>query len=331
MTGLYLPPDEILGESVNFDLAADFLELTAFLSTDNMALTSDLAVQAGLGGQADEVDGVSEHWDEDIISGTISRIETRQHALDGEYPFALDRNGDTLFCIATDEAVSCGQATYVLCLVLSNLRSLSLVLEGSDFHPDDAEVRQLRNFFQCLATAALAAEIGGEAWSFGFPRPEGTGHVEALESIWARLKDGDVEPQRGASTSPKDGKVDVFAARVPPDGLPAFLLAAAQVATGKGMRDKSLKSQMGVFTSRWFATQPVTEIIPYMIVPFARADDELVDDVRIFGNVLHRLRVPCRVAEAEILSNAGTRIEGFGQLSAVVQWADAYRERARSP
>ena len=59
----------------------------------------------------------------------------------------------------------------------------------------------------------------------------------------------------------------------------------------------------------------MTEFIAYMIMPFARPDDEFIDDARLFGNVLHRLRVPSRVAEAADLLDQGAVIEGYEYLS----------------
>ena len=97
-----------------------------------------------------------------------------------------------------------------------------------------------------------------------------------------------VEPQIGAPDQPKDDRIDVFAARPHPDGLPGFPLAAAQVATGRNAREKSIKGHLGVFKGRWFGTPPVTDFIAYMIFPFATADYQFVDDVRVMGNVLHR-------------------------------------------
>ena len=124
--------------------------------------------------------------------------------------------------------------------------------------------------------------------------------------------------------------MDVFAARTHCDGLPGFLLAAAQVATGVRWRDKSLKGHLGAFRSRWFSTQPTTCFIPYMIVPFATEDSRFLDDVRVMGNVLHRLRVPRRVAEAAQLAEAGVRIEGYDRLPDVARWVGDYRNRARA-
>ena len=65
----------------------------------------------------------------------------------------------------------------------------------------------------------------------------------------------------------------------------------------------------------------------YHIIPFARPDDLFLDDCRVLGNVLHRLRVPNRVAEAKRLHERGESIEAFDQLRAVVEWLKTYSNR----
>ena len=326
---LCLPFDETIGAPADLDRAADFLELSAYFASDSMALTSSLTNQTRIGSSEDyaDLDAEMRGGDEEFISSTVTRIEGRQRALGSSaYPFDLDAQGDLLRCNLTPDSL--GQAAYMLCLVLSNLRSLSPVLDSSGLHPDRAEVETLRTYFQYFATAALATEIQGSAWSFGFPRPDGSGFVDKLTQIWRTLGDGRVERQPGAPRRPKDDQVDVFAARSHPDRLPGFLLAAAQVATGQDAREKSLKGHLGAFRSRWFARQPVTEFVVYMIVPFATADDQFMDDVRVMGNVLHRLRMPRRVAEAERLVEAGETIEGYERLVEAAQWVVHYRARA---
>ena len=57
-----------------------------------------------------------------------------------------------------------------------------------------------------------------------------------------------------------------------------------------------------------------------MIVPFAISSDQFIDNVRYVGNILHRLRVPLRVAEAEKLARAGMMIEEFDQLAVAAKW-----------
>ena len=330
MTGsLCLPIDDVSGASIDFDRAADFLELSAFFANDSTALASDLVNQSGIGAEEDpaDLDEELESGEEDLVTSTVARIENRLETLGSyAYPFVLDARGEVLTCVLARG--SFGHAAYILSLVLSNLRALSPVLGDSRLHPDEQEVRQLREFFQYFATAALASELQGSAWSFGFPRPDGMGFLEKLNEIWLALRDGSVERQPGAPRRPKDDQIDVFAARLPPDGLPGFPLAAAQVATGANAREKSLKGHLTAFKSRWFAPQPVTEFLAYMIVPFAMADDRFVDDVRVMGNVLHRLRLPRRVAEVAQLVEAGATIEGYDRLAEAAQWVADYRGRA---
>ena len=202
------------------------------------------------------------------------------------------------------------------------------MLIGSDIHPDAKEVTELRQYFQYFATAALAAEIGGKAWSFGFPRPDESPFLCKLRKIWRDIRDGYVEKQEGAPTHTKDDGFDVIAARLYKDQLPGFLFAVAQVATGKDYRKKSLKGHLEVFKRRWFGPEPATTFIPYMIVPFAIKRSQFLDDVRVMGNVLHRLRVPIRVSEAECLVKDGMMIEGYELLKEFLEWLEHYRSRS---
>ena len=283
-----------------------------------------------------DLDAELSNSEDNLVASTVERIKERHKVLNEAkvnevkvtaYPFELDIDGDVLTCTLDPESL--GHTAYMLSLVLSNLRALSPILDNSSLHPKENEVAELRAFFQYVATAALASEIQGCAWSFGFPRPDSSGFISKLKKIWEILGDGSVEPQPGAPTRPKDDQVDVFAARCHPDGLPGFLLAVAQVATGKDARNKSITGHLGKFKSRWFRTQPVTSFIPYMIMPFTADKDQFLDDVRDGQNVLHRLRVPRRVVEAKHLVQAGERIEGYDRLAEAAEWIDGYRQRAR--
>ena len=105
---------------------------------------------------------------------------------------------------------------------------------------------------------------------------------------------------------------------------------AAQVATGANWKDKSVISHISrVFPARWFEHIPATAMVGYHVIPFARPDGEFRDDVLVLGNVLHRLRVPRRVAEASVLSHAGIAIEGFDNLDAAADWIRDFVGRIR--
>ncbi|WP_409992298.1 hypothetical protein [Plasticicumulans sp.] len=324
---LYFPHDEIDARNPNFDLAADYLELTAFFSDQSRSFTKDLINATEIGAD-DDYDSVDKEMTdrEEILSGAVRRIDGRCRALGTAYPFTLDANGDVLSYVGQD--TSYGQAAYILSLVLSHLKAVSPILDGSLVYPTEAEIVELRKYFQYFATAALAAEVNGQAWSFGYPRLDKSNFHKKLTEIWGVFRDGILKTSIGAPDRPQDDQIDVFAARIHPDGLPGFLLAAGQVATGNNWRDKSLRGHLqNVFHSRWFGQQPVTPMICYHIIPFARPDDEFFDDCRVLGNVLHRLRVPYRVAEAQRLHAQGIAIEAFDQLTAAVAWVKAYASR----
>lgn len=321
---LYLPPDE-----PDPDLAADYLELKAVFSEERQSFSQDIvdALELEADSEFDDVDAEIKTREE-VADGAVARMASRKRVLAAIYPFALDDQGSVVSFVA--ENPDLGQTAYLLSLLLSNLRAISPLLDGSEIHPSGDEVRALRQWFQYFATAALAAEIGGQAWSFGFPRPDESGFIKKLSEIWAVLKDGSVEADPSAPAAPKDDQVDVFAWRKPEDGLPGFLLAAAQVATGKDWKNKSIEFHVDhVFPSRWFKRPPATRMVPYHVIPFARPDEKFRDDVVVLGNVLHRLRVPLRVREAVGLARSGVPIEAFDRLGEAAAWIASWVERAR--
>ena len=328
---LYFPSDEFDDrEPPDLDLAADYLELKAVFSRDGQSFSEDIVSALELAAEDNYPDVTAEiEFREAIATGAMDRMASRKRVLSTSYPFQFDDQGN-LISFAVKE-MDLGQTAYLVSLILSNLRALTPILGDSATHPSDQEVRELRQYFQYFATAAVAGEIGGSAWSFGFPRPDGTGFMEKLAEIWTVLKDGTVKADPTAPAAPKDDQVDVFAWREQKDGLPGFLLVAAQVATGKDWKAKSIKSHVArVFATRWFERPPVTEMVAYHVIPFARPDEKFRDDVLVVGNVLHRLRVPRRVTETASLARKGVKIEALDELQAATEWVKFYVEKARA-
>lgn len=326
---VYLPADDFDGTGQNdLDIGADFLELSAFFSDENYTLTQSI-IDALEFAADDDFKTVDEEIvrREEVASGATMLISDRAQALGTSYPFKISGDGRVLSCELG--YLSYGQSAYLVSLILSNLRAVTPLLNSSGMHPSDAEVRSLREYFQYFATAALAAEIGGQAWSFGFPRPDHTGFLTKLNEVWSTLRDGTVSPEEGEiPLNPKDDEVDIFAGRVHADGLPGFLFAVAQVATGANWRKKSLRNHLDhVFFHRWFGRQPATPPVPYHIIPFARPTDGFRDDVRLLGNVLHRLRVPLRVDQASGLHDQGIAIEAYDRLDGARAWVSHYATR----
>ena len=294
---VYLPLDEFArGKPFDRDRAADYLELSAFFSCSRQVSAQIItdALEIGADTDLDDVDSDMCHREE-VTNAAIECMEERGCALGDAYPFSVDECGDTV--TIKEERPTLGQAAYLVSLVLSNLKPVTPLLGQEGVHPSDEEIRTLREFFQYFATAALAAEVGGPAWSFGFPRPDGTGFMEKLKQVWREIQDGALGSDRSAPANPKDDQIDVFARRKGNDSLPGFLFAAGQVATGKNWKEKHLRNHvLNVFYKRWFrGEQPVTSLIPYHVIPFARSEQEFRSDVMEAGNILHRLRVPRRV------------------------------------
>ena len=326
----YFPLDEFIGtQSPNLDLAADFLELTAMLSENSQTLSQNIVNALELAAETDFA-SVDEEMKtrEEIVSSAVARMGSRQLALATCYPFKMDDTG-SLITFDYDKN-NRGQTAYLISLLLSNLRNSSPLLNGFKLYPKESEVRKLRQYFQYFATAAVAGEVGGPAWSFGFPRPDNSG-FEKLFEIWRQLKDGSVGADASAPKYPKDDQIDVFARRRKSDDLPGFLLVAAQVATGKNWKDKSIKNHVDeVFVNRWFTRPPVTRIIAYHVIPFALPDDSFRDHVLVLGNMLHRIRVPNRVEEAVALVENGVMVEAFNELQNAANWIQSYLQRART-
>ena len=334
----YLPPDEFdlavtadMDLPVDMDLAADFLELKALLSRDGQCFSDDIVGALELTAEREYADVDEEIRNrEEIASLAVARMSCRKRVLDGSYPFDIDDDGSVISF--TGEEHHLGHTAYLVSLVLSNLKSVSPLLGDPDLHPTQEEVNRLRQLFQYLATAAIAAEVGGPAWSFGFPRPDGSGFLTKLSEIWRSLKDGKVEADTSAPSSPKDDQIDIFAWREQRDGLPGFLLIAAQVATGRDWKAKSIRGHVAnAFPNRWFNPTPATTMVPYHVIPFARPDEEFRDDALVLGNVLHRLRVPTRVQEATALVARGVAVEAYDMLASASECIHAYAQRARVP
>lgn len=288
------------------------------------ALEMTLERDINLGKDRQRFDGI-----EELAAEAASRVQERSRILGKTYPFKLTCDGSMVCFVETE--MNYGRCAYIISLLLSNLRSVSPLMNESPIHPTDTEIREFRTYFQYFATAAMAAEIRGSSWSFGFPRPDRSGFLKKLEEIWRMSRDGNVKPNSSAPNLPKDDKIDVFAFRIPKDGLPGSLFAVAQVSTGRDWKGKSIMSYFRkVFSRRWFEPEPVTQAITYHIIPFARPDENFRDDVLNHGNVLHRTRLPLKVEEATELECADCCIDIFDKLPMAKRSIKRYFARIES-
>ena len=94
---IYFPMEEFSDTTNNAnDLAADYLELKAILSSDCESLRRD--IEEALELNEDEVTNEnSQDRYENIATDAINCIHERKTILDSEYPFDLDNGGDTIW------------------------------------------------------------------------------------------------------------------------------------------------------------------------------------------------------------------------------------------
>lgn len=323
----YIPHDELSGPSPDADLAADICELSAFFSSDRRFLLSSLRNDLEIG--EDEYQDVDDqNLRADLLVDTAAKRLTDRKALIGRaYPFELNDMGTELFWRGFDDW---GKQAYLISLVLLHLSTVTPVLREAELAPDDITVRNLRIWFQLIATTVLAAELRGIGWAFGWPRPDKTGFLEKLTQIWNIIKDGRVctEMPDGAPKRIKDGDIDVVAARPHADGGPGFPIAFAQVASGADWKDKSVRNTVqNVFFQSWFSSHPASQPVSYHIIPFTVDSEEIHMQTLYLGHILGRLRLSDLAGYAETaIADGDIQSEGTEAYANIRTWLQGYRD-----
>ena len=330
----FIPQDQLTGSEPDFTLAADLIELTALLAPDRRALIAELASALEIGqDEYADLDDVLRTRDR-MTDETAAELETRARLMGNAYPFLLSPNGATL---TFEEGRNWGRTLYLLSLILSHLPSEhSPVLEQSGLLPDADDIIKLRRWFQYCAAAGVAGEIGGDAWAFGWPRPDSSAFLRKLKSIWVKLKDGDVRetPSAGSPPHVKDDEIDIIAARPSCDGLHGFPIILGQVASGNNWLSKPLRGHADhVFYPEWFSTTPASQTLVYHVIPFVVDPRLLRRQTRRLGHLMHRVRLCSRALEAHdaLKRGASMQIEGTEAFEEVDQWVLEFRLRVDRP
>ena len=168
--------------------------------------------------------------------------------------------------------------------------------------------QRLPGVFQAVAVEAAAGVLGGESFSFGWPRPDGSAFLSALREVSRRLGLG--TPLESvplwSKGQEKDAGIDVIAWRGFADRRPGKLVLFGQVASGRDWTGKSVKTKASKFLMSWFSRQPTKHFVPAIFIPFpqhhdcAGRDDHAFETVAAdeawfreqeFGLVIDRLRI----------------------------------------
>ena len=269
----------------------------------------------------------SDSTQEEFEESVKAEIRARSELLGDSYPFELSTSGDSLEFDPT--TCTDGGAVYLLCLLLSNCKQ-GPVFNGT-YLPDITNA--VRNYFQACATFAAAGEVVGNAYAFGFPRPDGTGFLEKLRAIYEHFGEGvgvRDAPLPGAPAAQKDAQIDVIAWEPKDDGAAGKKYLLGQVASGNNWDAKSIKGgPIESFHNGWLDPVPGSIATPAIFVPFCfgnLVDGSSKDNVNFqsyqFGHIFYRFRIPSLAAKGLEVARSGGNyvVERLDDMPRIREW-----------
>jgi hypothetical protein len=155
------------------------------IGLDMMDIQRDLDVEIS---EDDDKDNDSSDDAEIAFSRIYVLLEQRIERVGEEnYPFTLTDNGSRFFL---KPELTNSAYIYLFCLLLSHPKEDD-VLTG-DYTPNIGDNE--RKLFQSCSTVAAAGFVDGNAISFGFPRPDGSGFYDKLTEVYTSLiEDGQIK------------------------------------------------------------------------------------------------------------------------------------------
>jgi hypothetical protein len=320
---------------------ADWLELNALSSPDARIGFSTLVSAADMAKEEQEEDIAEDDTaDEQLILTVQDEIIRRRKYIGDDYPFRIDDAGEYMEVTAN---ITDTGAVYLFCLFLSHAFDPTVVPKRLAPRVDN----RVRDLFQACATIAAAGFVQGTAISFGWPRPDRTAFLKALQRVYALFGDG-TPLKRARPAAPKkvkDNGIDVIAWRPSIDGLPGTHYLLGQVASGADWVDKSVVTDSEHFHKYWFKHQPSCQHQDAMFMPFclepeqgdpmATYDEVLKDHMQSlgykYGNVFYRYRVARHLADGlRLHGQGGHTIERVADLPKVARWVKTYVQRLKA-
>lgn len=270
---------------------ADWLEVGLAL-TDRRAITdaelvrTDDAIGDDLDAGAPEFDDEAgehgEKLDREILDASAERrrddlwqeLSYRQDALGELYPFVLSKKkGGVSWQITRRDAATMEEA--VAHLVYTGVLVMAAFRHGhiKKQRKDRGQWKRLENAipkqFQHLSALA-AASLLGEAYSFGWPRPDKSNFRDAAVDALAALGLGSVRAEfpLDSTGQEKDGTVDVIAWRRFRDRAFGALVLYCQVASGNNWTHKPIRTYLDEKFLRYLDPQPSKHFISATTMPF---------------------------------------------------------------
>ena len=257
---------------------ADWVELQVLLSDGPIAEQQLLRSQA-VQSDPEHGDVLSnldlEPVDEEILEPAADELSQRvneeltyrQSTLGSLYPFEITFEYGSWILgrrDATDDSEEAAHGTYVCCLLIAAMHSELLPLSSRHtLFIRSAKIMQIVSYL-------TAAEIlGGSAYWFGYPRPDHSNMLTAVQNLVEAMGLGEapVERPAGLSRNANDGTVDIVAWRSFRDGQPGAIVAYGQVASGRNWEDKPIGAYVKGHFIPWFAKSPSYHHIELLFIP----------------------------------------------------------------
>lgn len=252
---------------------------------------------------------------DELSQRVYEELSYRERVLGDLYPFELFsefgkwnlRRRET-----SDVGAQAAHGCYVCCLLITAMHSdLLPIPTRHDLFTRSAQVMQVESYL-------TAAEIlGGSAYWFGFPRPDQTGMLAAIQKLVAAMGLGHAPDERpdGVSPNAMDGSVDIVVWRPFRDGQPAAVVAYGQVASGRNWDTKPIGAFIRGNFLAWFVKPPSQQYIDLLFIPLVQHHkleesrtydfwEEAREQARIremnFGVVIDRLRLTELMASSKV-------------------------------
>lgn len=278
---------DIFSSDATRAVLADWVELELALTsrafvTDSLVVRSDEPI-------ADDFEEVGDQWDEgayemldkEILDerDEIRRMDTwdelalRQEILGDLYPFELNQLGATNWQLkrrsSPNEDVATAHRVYLTTLIMSSFRHGHIRKQVKDDEKWKKLEAKIAELFQYLSVSG-AAMLLGEAYSFGWPRPDKSDFRKAAESAVAAMGLGKVRENFPLDSSgrEKDGTLDVIAWRTFRDRTYGALLLFGQVASGANWNSKPIFGYLHQKFLRYLDPTPTDHYIGALFMPF---------------------------------------------------------------
>lgn len=278
---------DIFSPDASRAVLADWVELELALTsrrsvTDSLVVRSDEPISEDFEEIGESWDGdAQEMLDKEILderdelrrTDLWDELTLRQDILGDLYPYELSQLGATNWELRrrtseSAEALAAHQV-YETALVMASFRHGHIRKQVKEDKEWTALEAKIAEHFQSLAVYA-AAMLLGEAYSFGWPRPDKSAFRKAAEQAVEAMGLGSVRERFPLDSSgrEKDGTVDVIAWRGFRDRTYGALLLFGQVASGSNWNTKPIFEYLEQKFFRYLDPVPSRHFIGATFIPF---------------------------------------------------------------